>query len=715
MRLRAGLILFFLLGLIMIAEGCRKPLAPTFDRNQPPETWITAAPFDTITYRDGVTPRQTPIGYIPFRYHLYWAGSDPDGKVAGFYFAVVETLPVEIPPSTTPPPLPGPKAKDYRFTTKTDSIFTFSASDQRNTRQHIFYIYAVDNQGKADPTPARFIFNAYDRYPPLPVVDRFITTGFAWTQNPVTLSLTRNIRSDTVTAQDTFALGAVPQKTVPSGARIDISWHSEITTTDNAAVGYSYKLDEPDFVNVGATTTTAAYNTGPGDAVGPGIKVFRLRAVDVAGWHGETTRLFQMNIPPTTWIAGPDLTAPLWTHQSGSREYYYVTVGSYLNRKVPLDPSRNPINFAGVSLLSADSVKILPSQRVPRRTFLEIYHDPSVPAATQQDRIWAHQEGDTVNMNSWVLFFNGGFDADSPYSVSYSTSDPEAPDSTNNPVLEIRPSNGSPIGFRSRIPENLWPTGTLTQPSQTGLYPVFDPASTFRATTIGTYWPMFQAGAAYFYARSQDGNGQVDARIGSKPELAPDRIVYAVDSTASPTPEQVALRPLIIKFYVDKAPELVPLTSAVFSPKPNSSNTRSITVNMPALSDPDAYDPADTPPTGGPSSTQIFRYRVTFRSPRNHGAAGDSVTYTPQALDRVPVIPTGTVIPLPDSLGGAQVRVMVELCDCTQCELVPGRGRCQFYSYPITVPPPPEPALGSGDLNSGPGQTTLVDRKRGVR
>src|ERR1043165_48487 len=128
MRLRAGLILFFLLALIPVVGGCRKPLAPTFDRNQAPETWITAAPLDTITHREGPEPKQTPPGPIPFRYHLYWAGSDVDGRIAGFFYAVVETLPTPIPPATEPPPLPGPKAADYKFTTKTDSTFIFSVS-----------------------------------------------------------------------------------------------------------------------------------------------------------------------------------------------------------------------------------------------------------------------------------------------------------------------------------------------------------------------------------------------------------------------------------------------------------------------------------------------------------------------------------------------------------------------------------------------------------
>src|SRR5262249_13750474 len=150
--------------------GCRKAIAPNLD-NQAPETWIVAAPQDTITTRDplfGPIPPQ--IGRIPVRFHLYWAGSDRDGSVAGYFFAIVETLPVPEPGASSVPSLPGPKARDYHFTTKTDSIFIFHASEEVNERRHAFFIYAVDNKGKPDPTPARFIFDAYDRFPPLAIV-----------------------------------------------------------------------------------------------------------------------------------------------------------------------------------------------------------------------------------------------------------------------------------------------------------------------------------------------------------------------------------------------------------------------------------------------------------------------------------------------------------------------------------------------------------------
>src|SRR5512134_3412665 len=110
MRLRVGSLLC--LFAIIAVVGCRKALAPNIDRNKAPETWITAAPFDTITLVKGEMPQP---GTIPIRFHVYWAGGDHDGAVIGYYWAVVETLPLPTPGGNRPPSLPGPRPGDYRY------------------------------------------------------------------------------------------------------------------------------------------------------------------------------------------------------------------------------------------------------------------------------------------------------------------------------------------------------------------------------------------------------------------------------------------------------------------------------------------------------------------------------------------------------------------------------------------------------------------------
>src|SRR5438034_857092 len=176
MRIRAVVVASLII--LGLSFGCRNALSPTGDRNRAPETWITGAPQDTITIheRDGT---QTPpvVRKVPTRFHMYWAGSDVDGAVVGFYWAVVETLPQAPEGTSGIPPLPGPRTSQYRYTTRTDSTFSFNVSEFSPDRRHAFYIYAVDDKGRADPTPARFTFDALDRFPPLPVFDVSEGTG----------------------------------------------------------------------------------------------------------------------------------------------------------------------------------------------------------------------------------------------------------------------------------------------------------------------------------------------------------------------------------------------------------------------------------------------------------------------------------------------------------------------------------------------------------
>jgi len=94
---------------------------------------------------------------------MYWAGSDRDGAVVGYYFAVVET-PARAAGGRTEraPRCLAPKARDYQFTTRTDSIFIFHASEEVSERRTRFLSTRSDNKGRPDPTPARFVFSAYD-------------------------------------------------------------------------------------------------------------------------------------------------------------------------------------------------------------------------------------------------------------------------------------------------------------------------------------------------------------------------------------------------------------------------------------------------------------------------------------------------------------------------------------------------------------------------
>src|SRR5205823_2032739 len=136
------------------------------------------------------------------------------------------------------------------FTTRSDSIFLFSASEFASTRAHAFYVYAVDNQGKADPTPARIIFNVLDNYPPVPVVEELRATGTLFELGLDGQVHTRSfvrLVTDSLTRRNA---SLAPKDTVPQNARLDIRWHGEPVVAGTFVAGYQYKLDEPDFVRV---------------------------------------------------------------------------------------------------------------------------------------------------------------------------------------------------------------------------------------------------------------------------------------------------------------------------------------------------------------------------------------------------------------------------------------------------------------------------------
>jgi hypothetical protein len=109
--------------------GCSKKLRPI--RNLPPETYVFV---------------QGPVDVVNHRVHLYWYGTDPDGSVVAFAFRWVYPPPASQNPAwTTLTGDDGPL--------RTDSMFTVITGDSGQVTPR-FEIYAIDNEGAADPTPA---------------------------------------------------------------------------------------------------------------------------------------------------------------------------------------------------------------------------------------------------------------------------------------------------------------------------------------------------------------------------------------------------------------------------------------------------------------------------------------------------------------------------------------------------------------------------------
>lgn len=677
-------------------------MTPNIDRNEPPETWITAAPMDTLTLRDGdgkPIPGSPSITTIPVRFHVYWAGSDKDGSVTGFYYAVVETTAAPL-EGIGFANLPGPKPQDYRFTTRTDTTFVFNVSELFTDRQHALFVYAVDNNGKPDPTPARFIFDGIDKFPPRPVILETKATGEIVTLMPDGSPNPPQTREYFVT--DTLPPGGgggAPKDTVPAFSRLDITWRGEITLAGTYVTNYRYKLDEPQFQTADSSVHSVSYGTGlPGDPpVSPGLKVFTLRALDQAGGAGETTRRFLMNFSPDTWWAGPDLA--LWPASSdGDGRAVDVLVWPAPNRPQFETSPPLPTGF----YLGTDSLQYRPSRRLPpgrdpqRRTFYEIY----------KNRIYARSEGDTVHINSWVMLVNGGYDKDSRYNVRADSTDPVLHDPVTGalvqaPVVEDAGKIGSPIGFRSIIINRLTPAGVKSSPAQSSLYPIYEPASVFRSPRLAGYWRMFQAGRAFALGRAEDADGGIDNTV-----TDPVKLVENVeDGTASPT--EIAYRRKVIAFYVDKAPALL-RQNASFRPTAGQTFSTNLWSFNLIAQDTDPFDPSvESPGAGGPTSSTVIRFKVTLTG-TNLAGRDTSWTYL---TSTGPFILTAGSIPFSFTLGGAggspfasgPIDVRIQTCDCIDCEGAPGQGRCVDDVIRVNYVRPAEPGLDPTSIQGGPG------------
>ena len=653
-----------LLVLLALGAGCRKSLSPEVGRLQAPETWITAADEEA-------TPEAAPaaaaseklpsLAATSVRYHVYWAGSGKSDAVAGYYWALVEGG--ALAPTRTPRP------EEYRFTTRSDMTFAFAAQDAG--RERILYVYAVDRAGVADPTPARYVFGAaLGNFPPRNWVKAIGTTvTLAADFSPI-------IHPDQVFyLTHEFVAGEAPQDTVPAYSLLKVKSLQDSLP----AAGASSRAEDAEGNGSLAGGRAIDANGKPiGQVLTPGVKVI---TVPLPGKRGTTTRYFMVNFTPDTWWAGPD--PNLWPRSSDGENARAVDVTDWSH--FTTTPAWPP---DGRGYFGPDSFRYLPSVRRPpgddfrRGTFYEIY----------KNRIYARAEGDTVHMNSWVVLYNGGYDKDSKYMPRVDATDPALPpgyasDPVRYAVLNDLGLQGSPIGFRSVIPMRLTPTGVPSFPAQSGLYPVYEPASVFRAPWLAGYWRVFRAGKAYALARAEDSDGSFDRRILDAVALA-DRV-----DDGGGTPAEREGRRKIIMFYVDKAPALVrenpafrPLEGQNLPAPPGSCELTFSLIGM----DLDPFDlSVEGSRPGGPTATSPIRFKITLYG---KNLAGRDTSWTYVGPGGSPYIVQGPMATVTFRPGGAtgnpfasgDVKVSIQVCDCVECENLPGSGRCVEGIDPAT-------------------------------
>ena len=228
MRSLRGLMLLALIGTtIALAGGCStKKLVRA---NLPPDTRVfVSGTVDTVNHR----------------IHMYWFGTDPDGEVAAYAMRWVYPPPESQNPKwdtlwCAPPGRPN------------DSLFTLHTGEAP-ALSPTFEIYAIDNQGAADPSPA--------------------IQGFTVSNLAPTVTITNPLR----TTDSTFA-------------SITLSW--TVLDPDGGGPGLHYRIwldgNEASYDSTDATTfTVPSARFLVGGVINEGLRTLYVQAVDDGGRSG---------------------------------------------------------------------------------------------------------------------------------------------------------------------------------------------------------------------------------------------------------------------------------------------------------------------------------------------------------------------------------------------------------------------------------------------
>lgn len=385
--------------------GCREQPPSSFDSNLPPETIISGAPAEsTQAY---------------YRVHLKWYGSDPDGSIDHFEYAVTDTN--KIPGEDTP------GFTGYFPTLRTDSVFVFTANLSQ-VLGHRFYVRAVDNQGKVDPTPAWAYFVALDTNFPNVTFTGGIGT---W------LDRQGNLRTTPIRSSDRFA----PTDTIGVGGSVSISWTGFDVDIGDSVTGFVYRLSTwPDFVGgtLADTTASVSFARPEGASLGSyfsGREAFLVRAIDVADarTNPDSVRSFVVNFSPIAWVVDPDqvdppvrrlvftdqLTQQVWPSGTYLSDGFKKIAFKYTGMDDPRDQSLDPNNPSGITGFSYRLVKDgggLAFTDIAGRPYPQVndkvFEPPSITSGNYLIQIRARDElgrdgpADTLRLNvNYVPYF----------------------------------------------------------------------------------------------------------------------------------------------------------------------------------------------------------------------------------------------------------------------------------------------------------------------
>ncbi|WP_340105249.1 hypothetical protein [Rhodohalobacter sp. 8-1] len=143
----------------LLLNSCDTSLDGNLNENQPPNTSLTV---DNIEVDEE--------NRLSSRVNISWWGDDPDGYVDGYEYAISDV-----------------SEDNWRFTTRTDSVFILPISPGEDIENVLFAVRAIDNEGKRDPDPASIEFPLRNSKPvtelntlELPPDTTFSIASFGW-------------------------------------------------------------------------------------------------------------------------------------------------------------------------------------------------------------------------------------------------------------------------------------------------------------------------------------------------------------------------------------------------------------------------------------------------------------------------------------------------------------------------------------------------------
>ena len=267
-RLAAGAFAVALLAVPLAAmlflTGCRKQEKMFIDTNLAPNTRLTSAPG--------------PYSQANYRIHMYWDGTDPDGFVVAYHFAWDDTVPPY-----------GADNSPWQFTARNDSLFKALIDSAGETRRHTFYVRAVDNEGKLDPSAARVRFDAWTVVPEITSLYRI--------DGPLDPSVPDSLYPD-------------GKDTVLMLSPVQFIWAGWDPDGLGSPIQYSFKMDSNPFQAYGDSTSATYPDTTidpPNPPISAGTHFFYVKARDETGAENFPENYkFVMNFEPDSEILEPE-------------------------------------------------------------------------------------------------------------------------------------------------------------------------------------------------------------------------------------------------------------------------------------------------------------------------------------------------------------------------------------------------------------------------